>query len=169
MQSEWLDETEARAWVGYRRMKSLLDLQVARDLTADSGLSDADYHVLSTLGETDGHDWRLRALAERLLWSTSRLAHHLTRMEQRALVSREQHPGDPRGASITLSREGRRAVETAAPLHVDSVRKHFIDLLTREQLETLSEITDVVLTHLRAVQGAAGGAAPDAGVRPTTD
>jgi DNA-binding MarR family transcriptional regulator len=69
-------------------------------------------------------------------------------MEQRGLVSREPHPGDTRGASITLSDNGRRAVEAAAPRHVRSVRTHFIDLLTRDQLVALSEIADVVVAHL---------------------
>jgi len=37
--ARWLDETEADAWMGYRRMKGLLDLQVARDLAAAQGTS----------------------------------------------------------------------------------------------------------------------------------
>jgi DNA-binding MarR family transcriptional regulator len=129
-------------------MRGLLDLQVARDLSADSGISEADYDVLSTLGETQDQDWRLRPLAERLLWSPSRLAHHLARMEQRGLVSREPHSGDARGASISLSDDGQRSIEAAAPRHVRSVRRHFIDLLSHDQLVALSEIADVVLAHL---------------------
>jgi DNA-binding MarR family transcriptional regulator len=144
----WLDDAERRAWMGYRRMKGLLDLQIARDLQADSGLSDADYHVLSTLSETVGEDWRLRSLAERLLWSPSRLAHQLTRMEQRGLVIREACPDDARGASIAISDEGQRTVERAAPRHVRSVRRHLIDVLSREQLEALAEISESILANL---------------------
>jgi DNA-binding MarR family transcriptional regulator len=144
----WLDEVERRAWMGYRRMKTLLDLQVARDLQVDSGLSDADYHVLSTLSETADEDWRLRALAERLLWSPSRLAHQLSRMEQRGLVIREPRPDDTRGASISISDEGQRTVEAAAPQHVRSVRRHLTDVLSRDQLRALAEISDSVLAHL---------------------
>lgn len=145
---QWLDDLEARAWKGYRRMKGLLDLQIARDLQVDSGLSDSDYHVLSTLSEAGEHDWRLRALAECLLWSPSRLAHHLSRMEQRGLVTRRHHPGDARGASIAISDEGHRTIEKAAPHHVRSVRRHFIDLMSRDQLIALAEISDNVLAHL---------------------
>lgn len=148
METPWLDQRETRAWRGYRQMKGLLDLQVARDLAADSGLSEADYDVLSTLGETPGQQWRLRPLADRLLWSPSRLAHHLARMEQRGLVDRQARPGDTRGASISLSDNGKLAIETAAPHHVRSVRRHFIDLLTDDQLTALAEITDVVLARL---------------------
>ncbi len=157
MTAPWLDETEARAWTGYRRMKGLLDLQVARDLAADSGLSDADYHVLSTLAETHGEDWRLGSLAARLLWSPSRLSHQLRRMQQRGLIVREPD-GDTRGPSIALSRHGWETVETAAPHHVRSVRRHFIDLLSRDQLAALAEISDLVVEHLLEVQKSPGPA-----------
>jgi DNA-binding MarR family transcriptional regulator len=157
---EWLDDLEMRAWLGYRRMQGLLDREVARDLAADSGLSEPDYHVLSTLSETPDADWRLREFADRLLWSPSRLSHQLTRMERRGLVERSARPGDPRGATIRLTRQGRAAVEAAAPAHVRSVRRHVIDMLSRDQLRALTEITETVLSHLQRPDGSADGAAP---------
>lgn len=36
----------------------------------------------------------------------------------------------------------------AAPLHVESVRRHFIDLLTPAEIKTLATISTKVLTHL---------------------
>ncbi|MGH8826950.1 MAG: MarR family winged helix-turn-helix transcriptional regulator, partial [Jiangellaceae bacterium] len=119
-----------------------------RDLAHDSGLSDADYDVLSTVSDTPDVDWRLRELADRLLWSPSRLSHHLSRMESRGLVERDSRPADNRGASIALTADGRRAIEAAAPHHLRSVRKHFIDLLTREQIDTLADIAETVVEHL---------------------
>ena len=38
----WLTASQERAWRRYRRMRMLLDLQIARDLGQDSGLSDTD-------------------------------------------------------------------------------------------------------------------------------
>lgn len=147
----WLDELEAHAWTSYRRMKGMLDLHVARDLQADSGLSDPDYSVLSTLSETAGKDWRLRDLAERLSWSPSRLAHHLSRMERRELVIRGPSSGDPRGAPISLTEKGTRTVESAASPHVRSVRRHFVDVLSRDELSDLADIADKVFSHLNGV------------------
>jgi hypothetical protein len=43
---------------------------------------------------------------------------------------------------------GRAAIATAAPGHVDVVRRHFIDLLTPDQLDTLDRIARTVLDHL---------------------
>src|SRR5919198_4150850 len=115
--ARWLSDTEYRAWIGYRRMRLLLDAQIARDLARDSALSSADYDVLSTLSEEDGRRFRLSALAARLLWSKSRLSRHIGRMEERGLVVREDSPEDGRGAEVVLTAKGMRAIVAAAPDH----------------------------------------------------
>lgn len=147
----WLSEPEERAWRGYRRMHALLDLQVARDLAADSGFSDADYDVLSNLSETTGHRLRLTELAGRMLWSKSRLSHHVSRMEQRGLVRRSERESDRRGADIVLTEEGWAAIEAAAPRHVESVRRLFIDVLSVEEIKVLGEIAEKIVAHLASV------------------
>ena len=147
----WLTDAEQQAWRAYRRMRTMLDLQLARDLARDSGLSEPDYDVLSTLTERD-EPWRMSELAERLLWSTSRLAHHVKRMEARGLVRREPCSDDARGAVLDLTPDGRAALEAAAPLHVARVRQHFIDLLTPGEISCLAGLGGKVLQHL-AEQG----------------
>lgn len=146
----WLDEREFRAWLGYRRMRLLLDAQIARDLQGDSGLSEADYDVLSALSSRESRRWRLQELADRMLWSKSRLSRHVSRMEERGLVAREECADDGRGAVIALTDGGMSAIVEAAPGHVESVRSHLIDLLTEEQLEVLGDIAETVLAHLGA-------------------
>jgi DNA-binding MarR family transcriptional regulator len=146
--TRWLTASQERAWRRYRRMRTLLDLQIARDLNQDSGLSEADYDVLSTLSETPDGRWRARDLAGRLLWSTSRLAHHVGRMEQRGLVARERCPDDARGALISLTEDGLATLDQAAPPHVASVRRHMIDLLTADEVAALDTIAGKVITRL---------------------
>lgn len=146
--TRWLDPGEERAWYGYRRMFLLLNAQVARDLAADSGLSDPDYDVLSNLSSAPGGRRRLSELAAHMLWSQSRLSHHVTRMEQRGLVRRELCAEDGRGSVLALTAEGRGSIRRAAPLHVASVRRHLIDLLTPEQLEVLGDIAETVVGRL---------------------
>ncbi len=148
----WLTEAEDRSWRGYRRMRLLLDAQIARDLARDSGLSEPDYDVLSTVSETEGRRWRLNELAAHMLWSKSRLSHHITRMEQRGLVRREECEDDARGAVIVLTDEGLRAIQAAAPDHVASVREHLIDLLSDRQIAALAGIADTVLRHLAELE-----------------
>ncbi|MFB9907548.1 MarR family winged helix-turn-helix transcriptional regulator [Allokutzneria oryzae] len=143
----WLTADESRAWYGYRRMRALLDLHNARALAASSGLSEADYDVLSTLSEA-GNRLRLNELADHLLWSRSRLSHQLTRMRGRGLIVREDCETDGRGAFVALSEEGVRVIVEAAPAHVAFVRRSFIDLLTPEQLAVLAEVTEAVVENL---------------------
>jgi DNA-binding MarR family transcriptional regulator len=135
------------------RMRALLDLQLARDLMRDSGLSDPDYDVLSTLSERDD-PWRMSDLAGYLLWSSSRLAHQVRRMEERGLVRRTPHPDDARGALIALTARGRATLANAAPLHVASVRTHLIDQLSPAELRSLRRISEKVLAHLRDIEDA---------------
>jgi DNA-binding MarR family transcriptional regulator len=146
--TRWLTAEQERAWRRYRRMRTLLDLQIARDLHRDSGLSEADYDVLSTLSEKADGCWRARDLAAQLLWSTSRLAHHVGRMERRGLIARQPSPGDARGALISLTGPGRATLREAAPPHVASVRRHMIDLLTADEVAALDTIARKVITRL---------------------
>ena len=129
-------------------MRTLLDLAIARDMRADSGLSEADYDVLSTLSEADDDQWRAYELAARLLWSTSRLAHQVGRMEGRGLVRRSGVDGDARGAVVALTDAGRRTLDAAAPAHVESVRRHLIDLLTPTDVRALDRIASRVVARL---------------------
>lgn len=144
----WLDPAEMRAWLGYRRMRARLDLQIARDLAADSGLSETDYDVLSNLSEATDRKMRLTDLAARMLWSKSRLSHHVTRMQQRGLVRREGSPTDARSAVIALTDAGWKAIKAAAPDHLESVRRNFIDHLTRGEIKALGELADKIVTKL---------------------
>jgi DNA-binding MarR family transcriptional regulator len=147
--TRWLDSDEQRAWRAWLAMSDRLRGQIGRDLLADSGLSEADYHVLAHLSESPGRRQRVSDLASCLDWSRSRLSHQLARMEARGLIRREGCPSDSRGSFAVLSDEGWAVIRRAAPKHVASVRRHFIDLLEREQIEQLSAISCRVLDHLR--------------------
>ncbi|MFI1647995.1 MarR family winged helix-turn-helix transcriptional regulator [Streptomyces avidinii] len=146
----WLTESEQDAWYAWRRMFPLVNAEIARDLNQDSGLSEADYDVLSVLGSTDGHRMRISALAELMRWSRSRLSHQLTRMEQRGVVRREEVASDGRGAEVVLTESGVTMITEAAPLHVESVRRHLLDVLTPDQLRTLAEVGEVLRERLGA-------------------
>ena len=144
----WLEPDEERAWRGYRRMRTLLDLQLARDLAGDSSLSEADYDVLSTLSEVSPPRWRAGDLAKRLCWSTSRLTHHTLRMQKRGLLTRDSYAEDGRGAVLSLTETGWNTLRAAAPPHVRSVRRNFIDLLSADELRALIAITEKLNAHL---------------------
>ena len=144
----WLDEHQQRAWRSYLAMNAQLNARLHRQLQADSGLSLADFAVLVQL--TDSPDGRVRVLelAQALQWEKSRLSHHLARMQRRGLIARQNCPEDARGTFIMLTPYGRKAIEDAAPRHVDTVRDLVFDQLTPDQVDTLHTIAKQVLARL---------------------
>jgi len=122
-----------------------LEGELARQLSADSGLSYPDYLVLVSLTDRPGARMRLFELAGVLGWEKSRLSHHVARMTDRGLVAKERCGDDRRGAFVVITKRGRRAIEEAAPGHVAAVRRLFVDRLSSRQLDALADIAEAVL------------------------
>lgn len=150
MTARWLDKTEERAWRGYRRVFTMLEAQLAAELLGITGLSMADYTVLSNLVEAEGRGWRVTELADHMRWSQSRLSHQIRRMQDRGLVTKHEVLGDARGSTVSLSRQGLKAIADASPVHFAGVREHMIEVLTREQLKALGDITAAIISHLNS-------------------
>lgn len=146
----WLDAREARAWRGYTRMQVQVAARLHRNLLRSTGLSLPDYEVLVHLSEAPEGRLRSFQLSAALQWEKSRLSHHLTRMQARDLVSRQECETDGRGAFVLITPTGRAAIEAAAPTHVADVRDAIIDVLTPAQLDALAEISEAVLRRLSA-------------------
>ena len=119
-----------------------------RELQADAGLSLPDFDVLVQLTESPEGRVRVTDLARSLSWEKSRASHHLTRMERRGLVRREECRDDGRGAFVVLTSDGRTAIEQAAPGHVRTVRSLVFDGLTEEEVDVLESALDKVLARL---------------------
>jgi DNA-binding MarR family transcriptional regulator len=135
----WLSPDEERAWRAFRRVMVAVESGIARDLAA-VGLSEPDYEVLSTLSERPDRTSTLHAQADKMGWSRSRLSRHATRMEARGLLRRTPDPTDGRGCFLVLTEQGLDALTTAAPAHLESVRHHFVDRLTRGDLAAVEQI-----------------------------
>ncbi|NIH84749.1 MarR family winged helix-turn-helix transcriptional regulator [Amycolatopsis granulosa] len=147
--TRWLDESEQQAWRAYVTMQGHLNAALGRRMQADSKLSLPDFEVLVQLTETREGRVRVFELARALDWEKSRLSHHLRRMQKRGLVAREECPDDARGAFIAVTREGREAIEQAAPHHVDTVRELVFDALTPDQVDALRAISERILAAVR--------------------
>jgi DNA-binding MarR family transcriptional regulator len=157
----WLDEREQRAWRGYTQLHRRLNKVLGQQLTRDSGLSAADYELLVPLSEATDGQLRARDLARTVDWEKSRLSHHLKRMEQRGLVGRVECPTDARGAFLVLTDAGRRAIEGAAPQHVETVRVNFIDLLSEAEIEVVTALSERLLARLEKTNPKASACGDD--------
>ena len=144
----WLSEAQQQVWRRWLLMNSQLTSALSRDLLSESELSLQDFGVLVQLTDVPDGRVRIAELASALNWERSRLSHHITRMEGRGLVRREECPKDGRGAFAAITTTGRAAIEGAAPSHACMVRRLVFDNLTDEELQTLDAITDKVLARL---------------------
>ncbi|MFI1920359.1 MarR family winged helix-turn-helix transcriptional regulator [Nocardia sp. NPDC020380] len=142
----WLTDEEQTTWQAYIRMRQRLDAAIAAGLAQD-GLSPSDYEVLVALSAAGGH-LRAKELGAEICWDKSRLSKHLTRMAARGLVDRCQAADDARGREVRLTDAGRTALETAAPNHVDLVRRLLVDDMTRAESVALRSLADRVVAEV---------------------
>jgi DNA-binding MarR family transcriptional regulator len=149
MYSMWLTDEEQRTWRAYLEMASRLQTAMHRQLQHDCELSLADYDVLVAL--SDRGPQRVNELGEVLAWEQSRLSHQLRRMRGRGLVDRRGSGDDRRGATVELTDTGRRALEAAAPGHVELVRSVMFDGLSAAQLRTFGSVIDSVKARLTSL------------------
>jgi DNA-binding MarR family transcriptional regulator len=141
MPAEPLSPEESHLWQCWRLASEAVVARVTRDISAGSGLSGPDYAVLARLHHLGRGELRQQDLAESMRWDKSRLSHHLTRMEGRALVRRRAGPG--RSVTVVLSAAGRKQLAAASPVHAQAVRLHLVSRLDeaqRKALLTLSQL-----------------------------
>lgn len=141
----WLSGDEQAAWRSFLDAIALLNGEVEAQLQRDSGLSHADYEILVRLSEAPDRALRMSELADRTLFSRSRLSHAVGRLERTGLVRREPFPGDGRGQCAVLTDQGLRTLERAAPGHVETVRRYLFDALSPEQIAQLAGIARAVI------------------------
>jgi DNA-binding MarR family transcriptional regulator len=142
-QVRWLSADEQSAWRAYLRGNRELDVALDRDLQA-VGVSLSEYELLSMLSEADEGRLRMSALAALIVQSRSRVTHTAARLERRGWVRRSPAPEDGRGVLLQLTDQGRAAVERFARVHVESVRRHLVDILTPGQFRALGEAMQAV-------------------------
>lgn len=151
--ARWLTDDEQAVWRAFIEATWTLSAQLNREMQADSGISDADFAVLVALSEHPDGRMRVLELARGLKWEKSRLSHQLSRMQQRGLVERFTCQQDRRGSYIELAAAGRAAVESAAPAHVEGVRRYVFDGLSDDQVRALGTICNEINRRLAASCG----------------
>lgn len=147
-ETNWLTADEQGAWRAFMDGNQRLLAQLNQDLEGKHGLSLSEYRILVLLTEAPDGSLRMSELADGALSSRSRLTHQVRRMESAGMVLRSNCPEDGRGVLASLTDEGRRRLAEAAPTHVESVRRDFVDGLTSEQLRTIREVFEKVDTSI---------------------
>lgn len=144
-ETRWLDNEEMQVWrallgVGTRVLSKLDD-----DLVAEYNLRVADYEVLVLLSEAPAGRLRMSELAGAVFLSPSGLTRRVDHLANGGLVVREQCPSDRRGSFAVLTAAGMRALEQAAPTHVEGVRRYVFDRMNRDELCVLANVLQAIL------------------------
>lgn len=147
-ETRWLDQDEQRAWRAFLEASQLLFERLDRQLQREAGLSHADYEILARLSEADGQRLRMSELASSTLFSRSRLSHAVARLERDGMVRRQSCPSDGRGTFAVLTPKGLDALTSAAPAHVEEVRRRVFDHLSAAQIDELHRISNAIRERL---------------------
>jgi DNA-binding MarR family transcriptional regulator len=144
----WLDSEQQVSWRAYVMGTELLQHQLDRELREEHDISFTEYEVLVRLSETEDGRMRMATLAASMSHSRSRVTHTITRMEDADLVRRRPCESDRRGIEALLTEAGHRKLVEAAPTHVRGVRKHLVDVASREDFAALGRIFNEVSDRL---------------------
>jgi DNA-binding MarR family transcriptional regulator len=132
--TRWLDENEQLVWRSFLRTSAKLLNRLDQELLEATGLELTDYGILVQLSEAPDGGVRMSDLAEFALVSRPRLTVRVQRLEDEGLVERHKCPSDARSTMVTLTAEGRKRLQQAAPIHVAGVRHYFVDPIGSDQL-----------------------------------
>ncbi|MFG1842906.1 MarR family transcriptional regulator [Micromonospora arborensis] len=137
-------------WHAWMQAHRLLQRELDRDLQRDYGISKAEFSVLVTLHEARDREMRVGELAESLDWEKSRVAHQLTRMENRDLVDRTDRESSGRRAGIRLTAKGRSAAQNAIVGHGSNIRRYFFEALSPDQAAAIQAWSHQTIDRIEA-------------------
>ncbi len=140
----WLNVEQQRIWRAYLLGSARLNDKLDADLRS-FGLDLGEYEILVTLSEAPDRRVRMSELADAVHQSRSRLTHTVSRMEKAKLVERLSCPTDRRGVWAHLTDHGFELLETAAPSHVEAVRKNFVEAMSVEDYRALGRAFTAVV------------------------
>src|SRR6478609_6060597 len=151
--TDWLSDEEQRTWRGLVQL--MLELQAEQEqVLADAhGISEGEYGVLVSLSEAEDRRLRMCDLAAMLRLSPSGLTRRIDGLAKQGFVTREASSCDRRAMYAVLTDAGMAKLESAAPTHVQAVRRSLIDHLSPEEIRTLGDVLD----HARASRALAAG------------
>lgn len=145
----WLDEQEMAAWNAFLEASHLVERRIEQQLKDQEGLSHPQYEIMVRLADAPNGEMRMTELAGLLLTSKSGVTYQIGKLEKAGLVWRHSCPGDDRGVFAMLTEQGLAKLRRAAPRHLKTVRSVLIDVLSRDQMASLTDGLESVARELR--------------------
>lgn len=144
----WLSPEEQAVWVPFVLGTMNLFARLDAELKEHFDITHLDYGLLAQMSAAPDQRLRMSVLADQFGVDPSVITYRVRRMEDRGLVRREAVEEDGRGIWAVLEAEGQRLLDRAAPVHVQSVRRLFMDQIDCSVRPALAE----AFTSVRSVQ-----------------
>ena len=137
-------DTQLRAWRSMAMVHIALVESLEAELWESRRLHFGWYDVLVTI-RLAGGAMRMSELAEMALISRSAATRLVDKIEGAGYVERSVCPTDRRGMVVTLTPEGRKVQERAAPIVLRQLQNHFGRYLDHEQAEAMAATFERIL------------------------
>lgn len=130
----------ARAWRTFLETSAVVRNNLERHLQERVGLRLSDYNFLLLLAEAEDGCLRMGDLAERMVFSPSRLSYQAKTLETRGLISRCPDAHDRRGMTARLTPQGHDTFRRASHVHAAHIRELFHAVVDEQEAVQLQEI-----------------------------
>lgn len=141
-----LSGTDVAGFMAIVKCAARLNRAVDRNLAAHGGLTRVQLEILIRLSqEPDG--LRMSELANRLVHSRSGLTYQVTQLEKMGLVIRGRGTESERAVVARITEAGEEVRHAFFDSQRELVRTHLVDILTPEELETVTSSLERVIAR----------------------
>ena len=140
-----LDELQFRAWRAFLYTYSVVMPTLDRELLTARGITFKQFEVLVWVRLAGAKGLRMSDLASRVVLSPSGVTRAIDQLERKGLVERCVFEGDKRGYLATITPQGRTFLTKATNVHLQGVRQHFLDHMSRTELKQMADALETVL------------------------
>ncbi len=137
------------AWRVFFEASTRLQGVLETRLKKTSGITLADYNILLTLYEAEGKSLRMGELADKTVFSPSRLTYLVSRLEKNGWVEKAPADSDGRGYVAVLTDKGQVLTEEATSIHQETVRALILDDLTDNEIDRIVDAFERVDEQFR--------------------
>jgi DNA-binding MarR family transcriptional regulator len=141
-----LDRAQLKTWRTFITAHATVIDLIEHELAEAKQLPLSSYDVLLALVEAPNRRLRMHELAQAVVLSRSGLTRLVDRLEQEGLLRRDRTGSDRRATYAVLTLKGFRAFRHAWPIYAQGIVKHFIHYLTDEEMATLTQMLERVLS-----------------------
>ena len=145
---EPLSPAEEALWRAVMRIVKMLPRHLDSDLVRGAGLTASEYTTIMHLSEAPNRELRMAYLAKATDLSASRITRLVDDLASRGLVTKTVSSSDTRGNVARLTPAGMAKLRAAWPVHLASVRRHFMDSVDAATVEVVAKALAEVAARL---------------------